>query len=278
MAYEPLAAKVGRMHVCAHRGYSAVAPENTIPAIEAAAAAGATCCEIDVVLTKDEEIVLAHDEILDRTTDGKGRVADYTMAALRRLDAGSWLDPRFAGTRLPTLGEVIAVARLHRLGLLVEIKERQQPERLIARLADLLLETGAMGDLLVISFDHPSLLRAQAAIPGLRTELITHARHVDPVGLARRAAATSVSIEWDMFHEEDAAALHEAGIAVRLSIPRPAKLEQRRSYGLDPIPALGAAMSRGLIDVLAGDDTSYVAALVKRYGVAGSARANERQG
>ena len=108
MPYRPLAAEAGRVHVCAHRGHSIAAPENTLPALIAAAEHGATCCEIDVVLTRDDEIVLLHDEILDRTTDGRGRVADYDLAALRELDAGAWFDPRFAGTRVPTLAEALA--------------------------------------------------------------------------------------------------------------------------------------------------------------------------
>jgi glycerophosphoryl diester phosphodiesterase len=83
------------------------APENTLPALVAAAERGATVCEIDVVLTRDEEIVLMHDEVPDRTTNGRGLVADYDLAALRRLDAGSWFDTSFAGTPVPTLAEAL---------------------------------------------------------------------------------------------------------------------------------------------------------------------------
>ena len=80
----------------------------------------------------------------------------------------------------------------------------------------------------MISFDHPSLLRVKERIPGVRTELITHARHVDPAGLAKRAGAASVAIEWDMFHPDDARALHDAGIAVRVTVPRPERIAARR--------------------------------------------------
>lgn len=262
MPYRPLASEAGFVHVCGHRGHSIAAPENTIPALEAAAVHGATVCEIDVVLSADGEIVLIHDEILDRTTDGKGRVAARTLADLKRLDAGAWLDPRFAGTRLPTLAETLAAARRLKLGLLVEIKERQRPDALIERLAGVLAEAGAHDEVLVISFDHPSLLRAQARIPGLRTELITHARHVDPAALARRAAAASVAIEADMFQLADAEALHAAGIAVRVTVPRPERIAQRRAYGLDPIAVVEQGLRRGLIDVLAGDDVRAVRAMV----------------
>lgn len=262
MAYRPLATEAGFVHVCGHRGHSIAAPENTIPALEAAAAHGATVCEIDVVLSRDDAIVLIHDEILDRTTNGKGRVSALTLAELRALDAGGWLDPRFAGTRLPTLSETLEAARRLKLGLLVEIKERQRPDRLIARLAEVLAAPGALDEVLVISFDHCSLQRAQARIPGLRTELITHARHVDFVSLAQRAGATSVAIEADMFHPEDGEALQAAGIAVRVTVPRPERIALRRGYGLDPIAAVVAGLRRGAIDVLAGDDVRAVRALV----------------
>lgn len=220
-------------------------------------------CEIDVVLTRDEEIVLMHDEILDRTTNGRGRVADYDLAALRRLDTGSWFDPRFAGTRVPTLAEALDAARRSGMGLLVEIKERQRAERLIERLADLVGEADAADDVLVISFDHPSLLRVKERIPGVRTELITHARHVDPVGIVRKAEAASVAIEWDMFHPSDAKALHAAGIAVRVTVPKPERVARRLLYGLDDRAAIKRALAAGLIDVLAGDDVDDIAALVR---------------
>ena len=263
MPYRPLAVEAGHIHVCAHRGHSAGAPENTLPALLAAAERGATVCEIDVVLSRDNEIVLLHDEILDRTTDGQGRVADYTLAELRRLDAGSWFDPSFTGVLIPTLPEALATARDCSMGLLIEIKERQRPDALIDRLADLFAIEGWLDDVLVISFDHPVLIQAQQRIAGLRTELITHARHIDPAALATRAGAASVAIEWDMFHPDDARTLHGAAIAVRLTIPRPERLALRRQYGFDDQSRLADYLAAGLVDVLAGDDTDVLASLVR---------------
>lgn len=259
----PLAVEAGHIHVCAHRGHSVGAPENTLPALVAAAERGATVCEIDVVLSRDNEIVLLHDEILDRTTDGQGRVADYSLAELRRLDAGSWFGPKFTGVRIPTLREALATARLCGMGLLVEIKERRRPDLLIDRLADLFAIDGGLDEVLVISFDHPALMRAQQRIEGLRTELITHARHIDPAALATRAGAVSVALEWDMFHPDDARALHDACIAVRLTIPRPERLALCRRYGFDDQSRLADYLAAGLVDVLAGDDTDALALLVR---------------
>jgi glycerophosphoryl diester phosphodiesterase len=265
VSYIPLASAAGRFHVCAHRGHSIGAPENTLLALEAAAAHGASVAEIDVVLTRDDEIVLLHDEILDRTTSGRGRAAALDLAAIKQLDAGSWFGPSFAGTLVPTLGEALVTAKRLGIGLLVEIKERQRAERMITRLGEVLAAAKALDEVLVISFDHVSLVAVRECIPGARTELITHARHVDPVALARRAGAASVAIEADMFHADDARALHAAGVAVRVSLPRPARIAARRAYGLNIEAPIVAALSEGLIDVLAGDDTAAIAALVRAH-------------
>jgi glycerophosphoryl diester phosphodiesterase len=266
MPYDPLNAGPGRIHICGHRGHSIGAPENTVAAIVEAARLGATVCEIDVVLTLDDAVVLLHDEVVDRTTDGTGRAAALTRAEIGALDAGAWFSPAFAGTRVPTLGEALEAARGAGVGLLVEIKERQRPDVMIDRLAGVLAEHDALDEVLVISFDHPSLVAAQRRIPGLRTELITHARHVDPVEMARRAGASSVAIEADMFHPDDARALRAAGVATRVTVPRPARIAARRAAGLDPLARVNEGLAQGLIDVLAGDDVPAVVALAKAKG------------
>lgn len=93
--------------VSAHRGDCKNAPENTLPAFASAVRKGAHQIEFDVKLSRDGRLVIMHDPTLDRTTDGTGRVEAYTFQELRRLDAGSWFSPRFAGTRIPTLRETL---------------------------------------------------------------------------------------------------------------------------------------------------------------------------
>lgn len=263
MRFRPLRSEAGRTHVCGHRGHSIDAPENTLPALVAAARHGATCCEIDVVLSADDEIVLLHDMLLDRTTDGRGLAGDLTLAEIRMLDAGVWFGEAFAGTRVPTLAEALAVARAEGLGLLVEIKERRRIGVMIEQLAALVEREDAFGDVLAISFDHPSLVALRARAPEMRTELITHARHVAIDAIALRAGAASVAIETDMFHPEDAAALHAAGVAVRVTIPRPEKIARAEAAGLDPLGPILKALAAGLIDCLAADDVAAARDLVR---------------
>ncbi len=95
--------------LCAHRGAMSTHPENTIPALLEAVRLGAHMIEFDVQLTKDGALVLMHDGTVNRTTDGKGKVADLTLAEIKALDAGAKMDARFAGTRIPTFEEALAV-------------------------------------------------------------------------------------------------------------------------------------------------------------------------
>lgn len=258
-------AENGYVHVCGHRGDSMSAPENTLPALERARRQGASVCEVDIVLSRDGEIVLSHDELLDRTTDGKGPVGDRDLAALKALDAGAWFAPEFAGTRIPTLTETLERSRSLGLGLVVEIKERRRVDDIIARLREVLEATRALDEVVVLSFDHPSLLRVKERIPGIRTEIITHARHVDIVAVAHAARADSVSVELDTLQAGDALALVEAGIGTRCHLPPPDWLGRHEAYGLEPTTELARSLKRGAITSLSGDDVSFLRGLLAAH-------------
>jgi len=98
-----------KTRACAHRGDLAVAPENTLPAIRSAVEKGAAMIEFDVRRTADGVLVVLHDRSVDRTTDGTGNVDEMTFDEVRALDAGTWFDPAFAGTQIPTLEEVLEI-------------------------------------------------------------------------------------------------------------------------------------------------------------------------
>ena len=108
--------------VYAHRGFSGLYPENTLLAFEHALEVGATGIELDVQLTADGEIVVIHDEKIDRTTNGSGLVAQYTLAQLQKFDAGSWFSPKYAGLTIPTLEEVLKLIKDTDILLNIEIK------------------------------------------------------------------------------------------------------------------------------------------------------------
>lgn len=149
----------GRVLVFGHRGASAYAPMNTIPAFELAYQQGADGVELDVHRTKDEHVVVLHDFSVDATTNATGDVSKMTLAQLKALDAGSWFDPIFANTRIPTLEEVfLAVGR--QLFINIEIKSRTiESDGLEALVANLIYKYGMQERVIVSSFNPYALMR-----------------------------------------------------------------------------------------------------------------------
>jgi glycerophosphoryl diester phosphodiesterase len=108
--------------VIGHRGAAALAPENTLAGLRRAGALGCRWVEFDVRMSADNELILLHDDHLDRTTDGRGKARALPLSTIRRCDAGSWFDPSFAGERVPTLAEAIAALSELDLGANIELK------------------------------------------------------------------------------------------------------------------------------------------------------------
>lgn len=263
----------GFVHLCGHRGHSLGSPENTLAALRANRALGGSTAEIDAVLTADGEIVVLHDLSVDRTTDGTGVVADMTLSQVQALDAGAWFGAEFAGERVPTLAQTLALAEEIGLGLEVEIKERRDLPRFAKALAALLEDPALKARVMVISFDHVSLHWLKTQIPGIRTGGIVHARHADPVRVATSAGLDELCIDLSVWTAEDARRLHEAGVVNRCHAYAPATIDRMIRAALDPLPVLRDALAAGLIDTLSGDDVGWLAALATEAGVAtGAAR------
>ncbi|HHS97904.1 MAG TPA: glycerophosphodiester phosphodiesterase [Chloroflexi bacterium] len=140
----------------AHRGASAVAPQNTLAAFRRAAELGADGIELDVRLSADGVPVVIHDAVVDHTTDGTGRVADLPLAALKELDAGSWFDPAFAGERIPTLDEVF-----EEIGdtLLINVELKPEKDRRIGEAVVRRVERHGLFDRVLLSSFDPFILR-----------------------------------------------------------------------------------------------------------------------
>jgi glycerophosphoryl diester phosphodiesterase len=126
--------------IVGHRGAKANAPENTLAAFRRAHAEGATWVEFDAKLTADGEVIVMHDATLERTTDGKGNVAEKTLAELKRLDAGGWFAPEFKGERIPTLVEAMALFMELGMGFNIEVKPCPGREAETARACCALLD------------------------------------------------------------------------------------------------------------------------------------------
>lgn len=258
MSHSFLRTEHGRLRLCGHRGHHVAAPENTIAAFRAAHALGASSMEIDTVLSADKQIVVLHDLLLDRTTDGTGAARDMTAAEIGRLDAGEKFDPAFAGERVPTLIEAIALA--HELDLVfeVEIKEKLDTDGYIEALKLVLADATDRERVMMISFDHTHLKAVKAAIPDLRTGGIVHEHYPDAVAVARMSDLDELCIDLDVFDPADARVLHAAGIAVRCHAYRPSTWEMARRAGLTWDADLATWLREGLIDTLSGDDVEWL--------------------
>jgi glycerophosphoryl diester phosphodiesterase len=127
--------KLPERGLCAHRGAMETHPENTIPAFRAAVEAGAHMIEFDVWLTKDNQMVVLHDSKVDRTTNGVGKVSELTFEEIRKLDAGSWKDPEFAGIKIPTPEEVLKEIP-YNVWINIHIKGEGELPVMIARLIE----------------------------------------------------------------------------------------------------------------------------------------------
>jgi glycerophosphoryl diester phosphodiesterase len=163
----PSEQEITRSRIVAHRGASHDAPENTLAAFRKAWDQGVECVELDVHVTRDGAVVVIHDADTQRTTGHPGRVADQTLAELRRLDAGSWKDPAFAGERIPTLGEVLATVPRDRT-VFVEIKSGLATVPTVARAILAADPRPRGGHLALQAFDAPTLAALAEAVPGAR--------------------------------------------------------------------------------------------------------------
>lgn len=226
----------GRPLVVGHRGASGYAPENTLASFELALELGADAVELDIHLSRDSEVVVIHDERLDRTTDGSGLVAEHSLAELRRLDAGAWLDPRFVGQRIPTLDEVLAWAA-SRTRVAIEIKTGPIPyEGIEVRTVELLERHRMRARVLVIAFDHHVLRHLRALDADVPTGVLYHCRPIDPIPLARAVAAQVLEPHWSFVRAEDVAAAHRAGLLVSTwATSEPAALRHLIAAGVDGI-------------------------------------------
>jgi glycerophosphoryl diester phosphodiesterase len=169
----------------AHRGASAYRPENTLAAFDRAADLGAQYVELDVQRTADGVLVVLHDDTLLRTTNAASAfpdrpswtVADFTVAELQTLDAGSWFDIRYGGEPIPTLAEVLDLLRRRDLGLLLEAKSPDKFPGIATQIADELLTQRWMfragaARLVVESFDADFIREFRTVLPRVTLGLL----------------------------------------------------------------------------------------------------------
>jgi len=216
----------------AHRGASGNFPENTVCAFRAAIDAGAEMCELDVQLSRDGAIVVIHDETVERTTDGKGEVAELTLEELKRLDAGAkFKGGAVKGERIPTLDEVFS-ATSGKCGLNIELKAGG----LEHQVAQIMQARNALADSIVSSFDWEYLKNIQQLHFNIRVGLLAEEKPVDLMMNAVAMRAHSINPRWDMVTSDLCKAAHERGLKVYTwTVDADARMRALIACGVDGI-------------------------------------------
>jgi glycerophosphoryl diester phosphodiesterase len=203
----------------AHRGVSARYPENTLAAFKGAIDAGAHMIELDVCLSKDRQLVVIHDETVDRTTNGTGAVKALTLDQLARLDAGSWFDPRFNAERLPTLAQVLDAVKGH-LQVNIEIKpeafEAEGPADAVERqVLNLVREKSMLDDVLVSSFEWLVLEKLRKLEPVIALGLLSEVSADESLfHWYRRIKGFSWHPDYRVLSRQQVDSLHQLGARV----------------------------------------------------------------
>ncbi|HEV8714444.1 MAG TPA: glycerophosphodiester phosphodiesterase [Candidatus Binatia bacterium] len=234
----------------AHRGASGEAPENTLVAFRRAANIGVSYVELDVHATHDGQIVVIHDETLERTTNGKGKVQEYTLAELRQLDAGYWFSTdtqqfpfRAAGVRIPTLAEVLR--EFPQLKFTVEIKQVEPP--IEESVTTVVRDCGRAEDVILASEHDRVISRVRTLAPDIATsfatgDVVDFIQRVSTGQLAEyRPAGLALQIP-PKFHEvplvtaETVTAAHALGLEIHVwTINEPQEMERLLDLGVDGI-------------------------------------------
>ena len=169
--------------IVAHRGASGHAPENTMAAFREAIAMKADGIETDLHVSRDGHFVAIHDPTLQRTTNGRGRVSDYSLNELQQLEAGLWFDRSFAGERIPTLDQILAFAEATSVHLFLELKYAHDVS-LHRALVKSIEEKDAISRATIISFDSTSVQFVHEMDRALSVGLLSESRTPDPVEMA----------------------------------------------------------------------------------------------
>ncbi len=218
--------------ICAHRGASAYAPENTLAALRLAVDQGVPMSEIDVQLTADGVPVLLHDLTMERTTNGMGPLAGLNLAQVRGLDAGSWFGTKFAEERVPTL-EVVIGALGDRLQLNIELKGQAGPE-LEQAVVKLVRHLGFERRCLLTSFDQARVDRLAASDPDLELGYIVGQGYWREEML--RAPVAVLSLNRALVTAERVQAAQACGKEVHVwTVDDPQDMRELKDLGVDVI-------------------------------------------
>nr|WP_301172364.1 glycerophosphodiester phosphodiesterase [Brevibacillus nitrificans] len=233
--------KTDRVDTIAHRGASGYAPENTMAAFRKAVKMKADYIEIDVQVTKDGHLVVIHDNTVDRTTDGTGKVGSFTLDEIRNLDAGSFFGPEFVGEPIPTFEEVLDEFR-GKTGILIELKSPELYPGVEKQVADALsdrnLDKPKNEKIIVQSFNFDSMKTFHELLPKVPVGVLTSNKDdlTDEKLEEFASYADYVNPTQKLVTEELVNRIHDLGMQISVwTVRKPEEVQPLLDAGVDDI-------------------------------------------
>lgn len=227
------------MRLIAHRGARFDEPENTLRAVKRAFECGADAVEIDVRLSSDHELIVIHDDTLERTTNGSGKVSEKTLKQLRTLDAGK-------GETIPTLSEVLSLVKKLEIAVVIEMKEPGMEDRVVREIADAEMERSVV----ISSFYHSSLLTLKELAPYLKTGVILSSLPVFPVTVTRNAKADIIFQRYPRLNQEYIEEALKNGLEIYVwTINTVEEFEEARELGVSGVVTDNPCLFKSLMAV-----------------------------
>lgn len=187
----------------AHRGFSGKYPENTLIAFKKAIELEADMIELDITLSKDKIPVVIHDDTMDRTTNGKGKIRATSFNKLKLLDAGSWKNPKFHQEKIPTLEEVLQLIKKSKIDLNIEIKssafeKKFSPSCIESQTLNLIQKYKLLNRIVISSFEPKVLLRLRELSAKVKLSFLIEPNFeilkIDPIAFVKQIRASSLNM------------------------------------------------------------------------------------
>ena len=237
--------------VWGHRGAASCAPENTLESFALAESQGADGIELDIQLSRDGQIVVCHDETLDRVSSGSGNVKDHTLAELKALEFNK-THPEYAHARIPTLQEVYELVRPTRMLINVELKTGvYHYDGIVDKVLELTAAEGMEDRVIYSSFNHYSLVELKKKNPAVRTGLLYSDQAIDVHTYARKVVGAD-ALHPALYHMQDLAYVkkaHALGLATRVwTVDEELYIKMLLQMGVEGIITNRPALARFLVD------------------------------
>lgn len=228
--------------IFAHRGMSAIAPENTLAAIGQCADYGVTWFEADVDIIADGTVVVIHDSHLDRTTNRTGSIYDLQASDLENIDTGSWFSQEFAGEGLPTLAQLVELMNEKKLNGNIEIKSNEQGTERTYQLIDAVIaELEKLDDdreVLISSFNQLLLAELKRRAPHLRLGVLfsKEALGYDWRSIVESVGADAIHVDEDGLTREMVQIARSAGVEINVwTVNSRARANELINWGVDGV-------------------------------------------